>query len=80
MKKTTLYLDEKEMNELKILAAKLSQGSASNLIRRAVRDFLNKTREQPSFSFLKKHLQKKARPTSFGDGVFYQRSLRKEWD
>lgn len=80
MKKTTLYLDEKEMNELKILAAKLSKGSASNLIRRAVRDFLKKTKEQPSFSFLKKQLHKKARTTSFGDGVSYQRSLRREWN
>jgi hypothetical protein len=80
MKKTTLYLDPKEMNELKILAARLSKGSASDLIRRAVRDFLKKTREEPSHGFLKKHLQKKARATSFGDGVSYQRSLRGEWD
>jgi hypothetical protein len=80
MKKTTLYLDEKEMKELKILAAQLSKGSASNLIRRAVRDFLNKTKEHPSFSFLRKHLQKRPRATSFGDGVTFQRSIRKEWD
>jgi len=80
MKKTTLYIDEKELRELKLLAAKLSQGSASDLIRQAVRDFIKKNKEKPSHPFLKKHLNKKAHSTTFGDGVAYQRSLRKEWD
>ncbi len=79
VKKTTIYLDDKELKDLKILATRLTKGSAADLIRQAVRDLL-RTKSQPaSFKFLKKHLVKKPSRTSFGDAVSYQRSLRKEW-
>ncbi len=80
MKKTTLYFDEKELKDIKILAIKLAKGSASDLIRQAVGDFIRRNKQRPPFSFLKKHLLKKPRATSFPDAVSYQKSLRKDWD
>ncbi|MCC6271982.1 MAG: ribbon-helix-helix protein, CopG family [Deltaproteobacteria bacterium] len=80
MQKTTIYLDDKELKELKVLAAKLTRGSAADLIRQAVREFIHTKKSRPAcFAFLKKHLRKKRSPTSFHDPVSYQRSLRKEW-
>lgn len=79
MHKTTIYLDEKDLRALKMLAAQSPQINVVTLIRQALRDFLNKMTQRPHFSYLKKLLKKKPSSTSFGDGVSYQRSLRKEW-
>ena len=79
MKKTTIYLEEKELRELKILAARIPHGNAARLIRQAVRDLLKKGPDKSEFRFLRKTLRQKPSPTSFGDAVDYQRSLRKEW-
>ncbi len=80
MTKTTVYLEEKELQDLKALAHKFRGMSAATLIREAVRDLLRKKRSAPSFRLLRKHLSKKPGRSSFGDAVRYQRDLRKDWN
>ncbi|MBI2336466.1 MAG: hypothetical protein HYU97_06855 [Deltaproteobacteria bacterium] len=79
MQKTTIYLDERELKQLKILAAEHIEGSVAKLIRKAVRRFVSDISHQRELKFLKKILQSPPRKTSFRDGVRYQRSLRREW-
>lgn len=77
--KTTVYLDENELRDLKILAARSHKANVAGLIREALRDLLRNRRQKTSFPFLKKTLRCKPSRTSFGDAVGYQRALRKEW-
>ena len=79
MRKTTVYLGEKELQGLKMLAAKRPGQRAAGLIREAVRELLRKKQSTRTFQFLKKALRRKPRRSSFGDPVRYQRSLRAEW-
>ncbi len=82
MTKTTIYLDEKQLRSLKTLATKSSKrANVADLIRRAVFEFINKQKNAPqSFANLLNLLKQSPRPSSFGDGVAYQHSLRNEWD
>ena len=79
MKKTTIYLGDRELRALKVLATKMVGGNAATLIRQAVSDFLRKKKQKNTFTFFKKILHQKPSHTSFGDPVEYQRLLRKEW-
>ena len=81
MTKTTIYLDEKYLKSLKILAAKSpTKTNVADLIRSAVFEFLNRQKYSPQgFSKLLNLLKQTPQPASFGDAVDYQRSLRDEW-
>ncbi|MBI4125138.1 MAG: hypothetical protein HY466_04330 [Deltaproteobacteria bacterium] len=79
MHKTTIYLDERMLRELKMLTAKTPKANMVSLIRQALREFLAKSGEQNRHAYLKRMLKQKPRKTSFGDPVSYQRALRKEW-
>lgn len=79
MHKTTIYLDEKMLQELKMLAAKTPKANLVGLIRQALREFLAKSALRNRHGHLKKILKQKPRKTGFGDPVAYQRALRKEW-
>ena len=79
MVKTTVYLDENELRDLKIMAARSHKANVAGLIREALRDLLRNRRQKTSFPFLKKILRLKPSRTSFGDAVDYQKALRKEW-
>lgn len=79
MQKTTIYLEEPMLRELKMLAAKTPKANMVSLIRRALREFLAKSGVRNRHAYLKKILKQKPRKTSFGDPVAYQRALRKEW-
>jgi hypothetical protein len=79
MRKTTVYLDDKELKALKAMAAKRAGTSSARLIREAVQSFLGRKDKKTGFDFLKKALGQKPRPSSFSDPVAYQKSIRQEW-
>ena len=79
MHKTTVYLDPRELRQLKHLALRSGKGSAAQLIREAVRGLLADSARTVSFKFLRKVLRRRGASTRFGDPVAYQRALRKEW-
>lgn len=81
MTKTTIYLDDSSLRDLKRLAAHSDKTNVADLIRSAIFDFLRKTKAQKkSLSHLSKLLRQKPRKNAFGDGVEFQRNLRDDWN
>ena len=81
MYKTTLYLDEFEINHLKTFIEKGYGKSITDLVRLAIRFFLKNKKNEGAFSFLKSSLKKskKIKKSSFGDPVTFQKNIRSEW-
>lgn len=79
-RKTTLYMEEEDIRELKKLALEEPNQNMTSLITQAVRHFINDKKEkQNSFAGLKK-CKNSVKKNYFGEGVKLQRKLRKEWD
>ncbi len=82
MIKTTIYLNESELKNLKAMASKQKGKSISQLIREAIQ-LLSKTKpEKNKNSYLLKLLKEKPRKSNsfLPDPVTYQRRLRDEWE
>ncbi len=79
MHKTTIYLNEREISQLRLRATKRQRISIASLIRQAIQSFLKESPKKESFSFLKNQIRKRPSKTPFGDAVSYQRSVRREW-
>lgn len=81
MHKTTLYLPEMAVHELKSLSLGSSKKGLTYHIQQAVKmylAFLKKNKKSKLSVFLKgKGVGKKSQ---FGDGVVFQRRLRDEWN
>lgn len=81
MTKTTIYLEDSMLRQLKVSAAAGRKTNVADLIRQAVGDFLNKRRKpKKAFQNLQQLLKAKPRKTTFGDAVAFQKSMRSEWD
>jgi Holliday junction resolvasome RuvABC ATP-dependent DNA helicase subunit len=88
MQKTTIYLEEKDLKALKLLAAQKSHTKVADLIRQSVHALLKTKEKKEPFEFLKNYLSKKSRgrkkasqskKQGFKDAVKFQRKLRDEW-
>lgn len=81
MHKTTLYLPEIDVRELKSLSLGTVKKGLTYHIQQAVKMyliFLKRNKKSKLSVFLRgKGVGKKSQ---FGDGVVYQRRLREEWD
>ena len=81
MIKTTVYLNEGEMEKLRRIAQEDGRVNLASLIRQAVKNFVHAYIKKPHdrFVFTKKLLKQKSRLSSFGDPVAFQQKLRSEW-
>ncbi len=78
-RKTTLYLEEDDIRELKRIALEEPNQNMTTLIKQAIRQFINIHRNKKrSFEELMKY-KGSAKENYFGDGVDFQRSVREEW-
>ena len=80
MIKTTVYLDEHEFAKLKEIASGDKRHNLAALVRQAIKNFIGSYKKPTiAFAFTRKLLKQKARRSSFGDPVAFQRKLREEW-
>lgn len=81
MSKTTLYLPDHLMLELKRLVAESKRETLTSCITQAVQEFLFKRKKKPvkKSSVLLKYAGS-SKMSQFGDAVEYQRKLRSEWE
>ena len=79
-RKTTLYLEDQDIRELKKIALEGTNQNMTSLITEAVHQFLDTWRQKPrSFDALFK-CKGSVKKNYFGDAVNLQRSLRKKWE
>lgn len=78
--KTTLYLEEEDIKELKRIALENKGQTMTSLIQSAIRQYISKQYNTPKkFRGLRK-IKGSLKENYFGDAVELQRQLRKEWD
>lgn len=78
-RKTTLYLEEEDVLELKKIALEEPHQNMTSLISKAIHKFID-ARKETKFSFnglLK--CKNSVKKNYFGDSVNLQRNLRNEW-
>ncbi len=80
--KTTLYLPEEDIFELKAYAIRSSQRSLTYHIQIAIKKYLQEVKRGKSQKKFQTLLRYKGafKKNTFGDSVKYQRKLRQEWD
>ena len=78
-RKTTLYLEEEDIIELKRISLTEPNQNMTSLIKKAIRQFIeNRKAESPTFHELKR-CKNSVKKNYFGDSVDIQRKLRDEW-
>ncbi len=79
-RKTSLYLEKEDLQELKRISLKEPDQKMTSLIQRAIRQFIDNRKERTkSFEALRK-CKSSVKENYFGDGVSLQRKLREEWE
>ena len=78
-RKTTLYLEEEDIQELKRISLEEPGQNMTSLIQTVIRQFINSRKEKPKFEEWQR-CKNSVKENYFGDPVDFQRNLRKEWE
>ncbi len=79
-RKTTLYLEEEDIRELKKIALENQAENMTSLITKSVRNFINeKNIKKRNFTLFNK-CKNSVKRNYFGNAVNLQKKLRSEWD
>lgn len=80
MHKTTLYLPDQLIENLRALSLQSPRKSLTYHIQEAVREYLKNRKVKKRFATLLKYKGVSKGRSAFGDSVEYQRKLRAEWE